>query len=115
MKWSIILLIGLLLGTNGFWLCSSIDQGITGTYRDQHVNDLERTQEQLIEAIPRLTSQLSKQQIITILTQYSNNEPYEKEGCTWVGMLGLKFSDDGVLEAVTPSWSFDNKNTCLQP
>ena len=61
--------------------------------------------------LPALASGKSANEIISIAAKHSTDEPFEKEGCTWVGLLGFKFIDDQ-LTAVSPSWSTDNKGVC---
>ncbi len=114
MKWIIALLIVLLVGSNTVWLYGAIDQGVTNTYRDQQVHELDETIKQLMAVLPEVVGDLSKQELVAILSKHTDLALYEKEGCTWVGWLGLQFNEAGVLLAVTPVWAHGNENPCLQ-
>ncbi len=53
-----------------------------------------------------------KQQLVAIAEKQSGEESYEKDGCTWVGLLGFKFNVSGKLIFVSPSWSPSEKDPC---
>lgn len=37
-----------------------------------------------------------------IASKYSDTKEFDKDSCTWVGWVGLKFNNKGKLEAVSP-------------
>jgi hypothetical protein len=112
MKLIIAVLVLLLIVTNGFWLYGAVDQGVTLSYRDQQIYQLEETRKVLMAVIPKLASNLTKEEIISIASEHTDQEVFEKEGCTWVGWIGLKFSKKGSLQSVSPSWSYEGEDPC---
>jgi hypothetical protein len=102
MKKIIIILVILLVLSNGWWLYQSIDQGVTQSYRDQEYYELENRQKQIIKMMPALSENLSKEKVIEIASRHSDMQKFEKDGCTWVGWVGLKFNGKGKLESVSP-------------
>ena len=65
-------------------------------------------------AIPELASPKTKAEIVDVFENYTDEETFEKEGCTWVGWVGLKFNDGGKLLAVSPSWSYRQGEPCFE-
>lgn len=112
MKITIIVLSVLLLATNVFWLYLTIDNGVTATYREQEFYEEQKTRVQLSKMFPEVSHALSKQQLVAIAEKQSGEESYEKDGCTWVGLLGFKFNVSGKLVFVSPSWSSSEKDPC---
>ncbi|KKA45994.1 MULTISPECIES: hypothetical protein [Salinivibrio] len=113
MKIAIFVLIILLVGTNAFWFYQALDSGITAAYRDDSIDKLQETQAQLMAAIPKLAASQEKAEIVAAFESVTDQETYEKEGCTWVGWVGLKFGDDDRLLAVSPSWSYQQGVPCF--
>ncbi|OZG71130.1 hypothetical protein BTA51_22390 [Hahella sp. CCB-MM4] len=62
--------------------------------------------------MPELAKKLTKAEIVTVASKYSDEEPFEKDGCTWVGGIGLKFTDDGNLHSISPLWSYGEEDPC---
>ena len=87
MKWIVAVLVVLLLATNAIWLFGIIDQSVTLSYRDQQVYELEETRKQLMAVFPELAKELSKEEVISIVTKTTNQEAFEKEGCIWSGWI----------------------------
>ena len=110
MKKTAIILGILLILTNGLWLYKIFDQFVTQSFRDHQVYELEETRKQLMQMMPVLVENLPKEKIIEIASQYSNTEKFEKNGCIWVGWIGLKFGKDGNLESVSPVWLYNGKD-----
>ena len=106
------ILIALLLGSNAFWLYQAIDTGVTLTYRDQRAYELEETSKQLMIIPPRVAKNMIKEEILLVASDYTNQEVYEKDGCTWVGWLGFKFDNQKKLKSMSPLWSFGEKSAC---
>lgn len=113
MKWLVFLLLLLLGISNVFWLYVVVDQGVTSSYQHQQIDQLNRTQEQLMAALPELAGTLTQAQVIDAVSRHSDEAPYEKDGCVWVGWLGLKFAGNGRLQAVAPVWSYAHDGPCL--
>lgn len=114
MKWFAAFLVVLLIASNVFWLYGAVDQGVTKSYRDQKIYELNETRKQLMAVLPDVAQELSKEEVVTMVGKHTELEPYEKGGCTWVGWLGLKFDQQGVLQAVAPVWDYSGENPCLQ-
>lgn len=114
MKIAIIVLLILLVGTNAFWVYQALDSGVTASYRDDTINRFQKTQDQLMATIPKLAGSQEKAEIVDTFEAFTDQETFEKEGCTWVGWVGLKFGDDDRLLAVSPSWSYRQGNPCFE-
>ncbi|MCG7964768.1 MAG: hypothetical protein N0E54_18850 [Candidatus Thiodiazotropha taylori] len=112
MKWLINVLVLLLIITNGYWLYGALDQGVMLSYRDQQVYELEETRKQLMAVMPKVARNLTKEEVVTMASEHTDQEVFEKEGCTWVGWIGLKFSEKGSLLSVSPSWSYGGEDPC---
>lgn len=112
MKWAIAILVVLLVITNVYWFYQLIDIGIALSYRDKQIHQLEATGKQLMAILPDVGKEATQEEIIEAASRHADEEPYEKDGCVWVGWLGLKFSSDDRLESVSPVWSFGGKDPC---
>lgn len=112
MKWVITLLVALLLGTNAFWFYGAIDTGVTLSYRDKQLYELEETRKQLMAVLPDVAIRATKKEVVEAASRYTDLDAFEKDGCTWVGWIGLKFDEQGQLLSVSPTWSFGEKDPC---
>lgn len=82
------------------------------SYRDDQSNRSEETRKQLMAMLPLVAKNATGEEIIEAANRYTEQEPFEKDGCTWVGWLGLKFGRDDRLKSVSPAWSFGEKDPC---
>ena len=114
MKITIAILAVLLLVSNAFWLYQAVDAGASLSYRDQQTYVLEETRKQLMAVFPEVAKNATKEEIIAAANKYTDQEAFEKEGCTWVGWLGFKFDKSNKLKSVSPSWSYGGKDPCYQ-
>ena len=112
MKTAIVILSALLLTSNAFWLYQVIDRGVTLSYRDQQTYELEETRKQLMATFPEVARHATKEEIIAAASKHTDQEVFEKEGCTWVGWLGFKFDENGKLKSVSPAWSYGQTDPC---
>ncbi|UDL06896.1 hypothetical protein [Marinobacter sp. CA1] len=112
-KWIIAFLSVSLIGSNLFWLAIVVDQGVTSSYRDQQIHELDETRKQLMAALPELAGHLGKEEVVSIFGRHTEVNIYEKSGCTWAGWVGLKFHERGTLQAVLPVWDYGG-NPCLE-
>ena len=103
-KITTFVLIIALIGSNGWWLYSAIDAGVTNKYQEQMMYERTGMLKQLISVTPELSSEKSKNEIVTIVKKSTDLEPFEKEGAVWVGWTGLKFDEKDKLVKVIPSW-----------
>jgi hypothetical protein len=113
MKKLIVMLIVLLVVSNGWWFYRLLDQGITQSYRDRQVYQLEATRRQLMQMLPALAEDLPQAKIIEIASRYSSDDQFEKDGCIWTGWVGLKFSPGGKLVSVSPAWNYGDQDLCF--
>ena len=113
MKKIAIILGIMLLVSNGWWAYHTLDQGITQTYKEQEFYELKETHNQLAKMMPAISQQLSKDEVIKIASQFSDTDKFYKDGCTWVGWVGLKFNQKGKLESVSPTWFSGGQDPCF--
>ena len=113
MKTLISILTVLLLGSNAYWLFALIDTGVTLTHRDQHIRDLKEANKELSQMIPMLIKSKSKAEIVEIVSNLTAEEPFEKDGCIWIGRVGLKFSVSGELLSVSKTWNTGEVDPCF--
>jgi hypothetical protein len=92
---------------------AGIDTAVTLSYRDQRATELEQVRKQLMAAMPALVKGRSKEDIVKLLEEASGEHAWEKDGCTWVGSIGLQFSSAGELVHVTPVWSYEMQAPCF--
>ncbi len=102
MKLTIATLVLLLVGTNLFWFYQVVDSGVTISYRDQNIFELNETATQLATTLTEIGESIPKGEFIDIASRHTNLEPFEKHGCIWVGWIGLKFNEEGQLIYVSP-------------
>lgn len=112
MKVTIIILSVLLLVSNAYWLYQVVDSGVTLSYRGQQTYELEETRKQLVATFPEVAKNVSKEEIVAAASKHTNQEVFEKEGCTWVGWLGFKFDENSKLKSVSPAWSYGEEDPC---
>lgn len=113
MKIALIILTFLLLVSNAFWIYQTIDAGVTITYRTQQLYQLEETRKQLMAVMPEIADGMPREEVVAAAEQYTDQTSYEKDGCTWVGWLGLKFDQSGNLQSVSPSWNYGAEDPCF--
>jgi hypothetical protein len=94
----VLLLAIALIGSNAYWTYRFIDLGITHSYTQQ---EHEEANEALSEALALIKAEgspdVSRERLIAAAKSISGGEPFEKDGCVYVGRLGLRFSPDGRL------------------
>jgi hypothetical protein len=112
MKVAVVILGVLLLASNAYWLYQVVDSGVTLSYRDQQIYELNETRKQLMVTFPEVAKNLTKEELIAAARNFTDLEVFEKEGCTWVGWLGFKFNENNKLKSVSPSWSHGEKDPC---
>lgn len=112
MKITIAILSAILLISNVYWIYQVVDVGVTLSYRDQQIFELEETRKQLMVTLPEVAKHVTKEEIINAASKYTDQEIFEKEGCTWVGWLGFKFDKYNFLISVSPSWSYGEEDPC---
>ncbi len=105
----------LLLLSNGYWIYRIVDCGVTQSYKEQQIYELEETRKQLMKTLPSLVRDMPKAGVIRIFSRHSGEKKYEKDGCIRIGWTGLKFNKEGKLTAVSPAWDYGGKGPCWSP
>ena len=112
MRWVVVVLSVLLVGSNGYWLYTALDAGVTISYAQQRIYELEEATKELMALLPEVAKGADRGQIIAAASKLTDQEPFEKDGCTWVGRLGFRFDDNGRLVSVSPAWSYGEDDPC---
>lgn len=103
-KFVIVALTGALVLSNAFWLYRLLDAGITYTYMQVDREDTKRALQQTLKLLPLVASgNATRAEIIAAAKEGSDDTPFEGDGSTWVGHLGLRFDASNRLVAVTTS------------
>jgi len=111
--WVAIVCAFLLIATNAYWLYVSIDAGITATYRDQQLWEYGEALRETRLLLPAAQPALTKPELVGKAESISGSEAYEKDGCVWVGSLGLQFDEDERLIHVSPTWNLGESDPCF--
>lgn len=99
-KWIITLLSVLLIGTNGFWLYSSVDRMVTEKYRQQEEYERENRLIALTKLNNHFVSGMRKEELAKILKLlFPETELFEKEGYLNTLWLSYKIKDNGRIDA----------------
>lgn len=96
----IVSLSAMLLATNAWWAYSTIDFGITHTYAMQSCEEDAQALKQTVSLLP-IVAASTRSEIITAAMLRPDEQPFEKDGFTWVGRLGLRFDAQGKLVEVS--------------
>ncbi len=113
MKWVIAILAAILVLSNGFWIYQLVDVGVTISYRNKELADNIRARDHLLAVLPGLAAGKSKPEIVRIVSEHSSSKSFEKDGCVWIGSIGLKFSQDGQLISASKRWNTGESDPCF--
>jgi len=98
----ILLLSAAFVTSNAWWLYNAIDFGITHTYAMQACSEDSEALQQALALLPVVaTPGVDRESVIATAHSESGYTPFEKDGFTWVGQLGLRFDEDGKLSEVS--------------
>jgi hypothetical protein len=105
MKQSTFAMIGLvvaLIGSNLWWVYHAIDAGVSAAYLDDSFRAASTALKQHEAILPLvLEGKRNKTEIVAAAkVAADNSEPFEKEGVTHVGWIGLKFDAKNQLVGV---------------
>ena len=105
-RFTILALLVALLGTNAWWAYRAVDTAVTASYRDAVLNEHHEALAQAIAVIPLASrpDATPTQVLDAARAAVSAAEPFEKDGLTWVGHLVFRFSAQGRLLQLRPSW-----------
>ena len=86
-----------LIGTNAWWASRVLDAGISQTYLRASFDTADEMLKQTLAILPVVAKPDSLRSEVIAAAQKAAApiEPYEKDGYTWVGQLGLKFNEQG--------------------
>ena len=106
-SWIIVVLIALLIATNGWWAYNALDTGITYSYSQVSLDNNKEALAQSLAVIEAAAqADATKQSIIQAARAAgSNSEPFEKDGFVWIDSIGLKFDSAGHLTSAARSWN----------
>lgn len=96
-------LVAVLVASNAWWAYKVLDAGITSTYQGASLEEEQQASNQAMAVINVLAkSGTTRPQIVeAALKAWPGGEPFEKDGYTWVGRLGLKFNErDQLIEVI---------------
>ncbi|HEY0501913.1 MAG TPA: hypothetical protein VGD42_00335 [Lysobacter sp.] len=102
----------LLLAAAGCLGYAAIDTAVTLSYSDQVTYEERQARLQLMSALPALASGKEKAEIVAALERAGSVSAFEKDGCTCVGWVGLKFSADQRLIGASPTRSGQGDDPC---
>jgi hypothetical protein len=98
MKFWIILLVTLLLGTNAFWILSIIDDAVTCSYSDASFDTtLKMYNQTIVLANLDLKGKTAEQAISLIGKDVYGLSPFIKDGCVNVGQVCVQLNEDNVV------------------
>ncbi|WAC43766.1 hypothetical protein OU997_16145 [Pseudomonas sp. SL4(2022)] len=109
---AIITLSLLLVGTNIFWLCTTIDSAVTRTYMNQELYELNGSKTQAVGMLKISLMGKTKDEVQSMAAKFTDLEPYEKEGCLWVGWYGFKFSESGLFIDIETGKAHTDRPVC---
>jgi hypothetical protein len=98
-------LIVALVATNAFWIYKTVDSGVSHSYLSDSYQAARSTALQALAILP-VASRVNSSQadvVAAAAKEGGGSDPFEKDGYTWVGYLGLKFDTNGRLVEAKPS------------
>ena len=98
MKYWIVFLITLLLGTNAFWVLSVIDDAVTCSYSDASFDTtLKMYNQTIILANLDLKGKTAEQAISLIGKDVYGLAPFIKDGCVNAGMVCVQLNENNIV------------------
>jgi hypothetical protein len=101
----VVALIVALVATNAFWLYKTVDSGVSYSYSNDSYQGARSTASQALAILPVVARSGSSQSEVVAAAANAGGgaDPFEKDGYTWVGHIGLKFDADGRLIEAKPN------------
>ena len=102
-------LLAALVLSNGAWAFALLDAGVTQTYMAASLDDHAGALQQALALLPVVARPgVGRAEILAAARSPGGiSEPFDKDGFTWIGHIGLQFDADGRLVAAAPAWSTD--------
>lgn len=110
----IAVLVALLAVSNLYWMYQAVDSAVTRSYADQDMDVLTKSKAQAVGMLKILLEGKTKTQVEPMAMRFSELEPYEKEGCLWVGWYGFKFSETGLFVDLETDESYNTNPVCRE-
>jgi len=105
-------IIALLLAGNFWFAYSWLDTGVTLAYRNEEIREESTRFEQLSGALPAIAKGANKMEVVAAMQAGQELDVFEKDGCTWVGLIGLKFDNDRLVH-VSPNPNSRGMDPCF--
>ena len=97
----IIFLVILLIGSNAYLVYNTIDFGVSHTYLEASMEDASKRAEQAVRLANLNLIGLDIAQARRLIGKdVYDLEPFEKEGCLWVGQICLKLDDENRIVSI---------------
>jgi hypothetical protein len=101
MKYWIIALVALLLGSNAFWMFALLDDAVTCMYSDASYDITNQMYRQSLALSNLNLVGLSVDEAKVLIGKDIHGfEPFEKEGCLNVGQICLQVSNSRTIEVI---------------
>ena len=95
-----VVLFILLLASNAWWFYAAIDTAVTQSFQDQMLSEWKETAHALAAILPAVAQGENRDKIVATAEGLTRQKAFEKDGATWVGVVGLVFDDKGTLVRV---------------
>ena len=101
MKYWIIGLVTLLVGSNAFWMYALVDDAVTCMYSDASFDLTNQMYRQSLALSNLNLVGLSVDEARAKIGKDINDlDPFEKEGCLYVGQICLQIGSNGTIEVI---------------
>lgn len=102
----------LLITSNAYWIYAGIDDAVTRSYMTQQLHEYDAALKQVQTMLPIAFEATDKDSFVANVQEVLDDESFEKDGCIWIGMLGLQFDGSSSLAHVSRTWSFGEADPC---
>ena len=79
---------------------------------DQEIYELNGSNTQAVGMLKISLTGKTKEEVRSMAVKFTDLEPYEKEGCLWVGWYGFKFSELRIFTDIETGKSYNDKPVC---
>jgi hypothetical protein len=95
-----------LAATNLWWLYHAVDSAAAAADRETQCHNEHQALAQALAVLPvaARADSTPTEVVAAAAKAASRTDSFQKDGYTWVGELGFRFSDGGRLSAVEPAW-----------
>ncbi len=96
-----------LLGSNALWAYKSFDLAVSASYREAALQEHHQALAQTLAIVPiAVRPDSTAEQVVKAAASAAHSpDTFKKDGCVWVGRVGLRFDEAGRLTEVRPAWS----------